>query len=204
MRIFILGATGGIGRHLCQTALERGHHVTAYVRAPQKFESPQERLTVVSGNVFAADQMADALAGHDVVLSAFGPASLRASTLRRQFGRTLAAAMHRSRVHRLQLVSAAFLFDRLDLVARLLKATVFRAMTPDMLGMEAEVCQPEFAWTIVRPPRLTHGPARHSYRVATGTLPAGGFLISRADVAHFMIGEAEHPAHEKQIVGLAN
>jgi putative NADH-flavin reductase len=204
MKIFVLGATGGIGRHLLQIGLERGHQVTAYVRSPQRIECSDERLTVAEGNVFDARQMARSMAGHDAVLSAFGPTSVRASTLRRRFGRTVAAAMRKSNVCRLQLVSAAFLFENLDIIARFLKATLFRQMTPDMAGMEAEVCLPDFDWTIVRPPRLTNGPARHSYRINEGNLPAGGFLISRADVAHFMIGEAECRAHLKHIVGIAN
>jgi putative NADH-flavin reductase len=204
MKLFILGATGGIGRHLLHLALENGHEVTAYVRSPQKIGSTHERLKVVQGDVFNADEMARAMAGHDAVLSAFGPLAIRACTLRREFGRTLAAAMRKSGVKRLQLVSAAFLFRDLDVFARFLKATLFRQMIPDMAGMETEVCQRELDWTIVRPPRLTDGPARHAYRVVDGNLPKGGFLISRADVAHFMIGEAENPAHLKQIVGLAN
>ena len=57
---------------------------------------------------------------------------------------------------------------------------------------------------MVRPARLTNGAARHSYRIADGSLPKDGFLISRADVAHFMIGEAENPTHVQQIVGVAN
>ncbi|HEY6840366.1 MAG TPA: NAD(P)H-binding protein [Chthoniobacterales bacterium] len=77
-------------------------------------------------------------------------------------------------------------------------------MLPDMAGMEAELCRSDLDWTMVRPPRLTNGPARHSYRLADGNLPKGGFLISRADVAHFMIGEAENPTHVQQVVGVAN
>jgi len=204
MKLFILGATGGIGRHLVQLGLERGHQVTSYVRSPQKIESAVDQLTVVQGDVFNAGQMAQSMAGHDIVLSAFGPLTLRASTLRRQFGRTLVAAMRKSAVHRSQVVSAAFLFQNIGISGRILKATLFRQMTPDMAGMEAEVSQSDLNWTIVRPPRLTNGPAGHSYRVTDGTLPGGGFLISRADVAHFMIGEAEKPAHLKQIVGVAN
>ena len=42
------------------------------------------------------------------------------------------------------------------------------------------------------------------YRIVDGNLPKGGFVISREDVAHFMIGEAENAAHLKQIVGVAN
>jgi len=90
------------------------------------------------------------------------------------------------------------------MVARFLKATLFRQMIPDMAGMETAVCQPDLDWTIVRPPRLTNGPARNSYRITDGVLPAKGFLISRADVANFMIQEAENPVHLKQIVGVAN
>jgi putative NADH-flavin reductase len=104
----------------------------------------------------------------------------------------------------MEIVSAAFLFRDLSLFGSLLKATLFRQMIPDMAGMESEVCQPDLDWTIVRPPRLTNGPAKHSYRIMDGNLPKGGFLISRADVAHFMIGEAENAAHLKQIVGVAN
>jgi len=203
MKLFILGATGGIGRHLLSLALERGHQVTAYVRAPQKIAITHERLKVVPGDVFDAGRMAPALADHDAVLSAFGPLTIRSSTLRRQFGRTLATALRAGGVRRAQVVSAAFLFPGLGLGAAILKATLFRQMIPDMAGMEAEACQPDLDWTIVRPPRLTNGPARHEYRVTDGTLPKGGFYISRADVAHFMIGEAEHPAHLKQIVGVA-
>ena len=204
MNLFILGATGGIGRHLLQLALERGHQVTAYVRSPQKINIQHPKLTVVPGDVFNAGQMARAMAGHDAVLSSFGPLDIRSSTLRRQFGSALAAVMRKSAVRRVELVSAAFLFRDLGMFSRFLKATLFRQMIPDMAGMETEIYQSDLDWTIVRPPRLTNGPARHSYRVADGSLPQRGFLISRADVAHFMIGEVENPTHLKQIVGVAN
>src|SRR6476660_7851983 len=100
MKLFILLATGGIGRHLLPLALERGHQVTAYVRSPQRIESTHARLEVVQGDVFDTDQLARSMAGHDAVLSAFGPASIRSSSLRRRFGQTLAAAMRKSRVCR--------------------------------------------------------------------------------------------------------
>ncbi len=49
MRLFILGATGGTGKHLVDLALQRGHHVTAFVRSPQKLPR-HERLTIVEGD----------------------------------------------------------------------------------------------------------------------------------------------------------
>jgi putative NADH-flavin reductase len=204
MKLFILGATGGIGQHLLHIALERGHHVTAYVRSPQKIGSTHQQLKVVQGDVFNAEQMAHSMNSHDAVLSSFGPMTMRSTTLRREFGRTLAAAMRKSGVHRAEIVSAAFLFRDLGVFGNILTATLFRQMVPDMAGMEAEVCQSDLDWTIVRPPRLTNGPATYSYRIADGNLPRSGAVISRADVAHFIIGEAETPAHLKQIVGVAH
>jgi putative NADH-flavin reductase len=204
MKFFILGATGGIGRHLVRLALERGHFLTAYVRSPQKIGEAHERLKVMQGDVFNAGEMAGSMEGHDAVLSSFGPNALLSSTIRRDFGRSLAAAMRDSGVRRLELVSSALLFREAGMLPGILKVTLFRQMLPDMAGMEVEICQSDLDWTMVRPPRLTNGPARHSYRIADRSLPKGGFLISRADVAHFMIGEAENPAHVQQIVGVAN
>jgi putative NADH-flavin reductase len=204
MNLFILGATGAIGKHLLDSALERGHQVTSYVRSPQKIHLTHERLKVVRGSVFDVDQMAHSLTGNDIILSAFGPTTVRSSTLRREFGRTLAAAMRKSGVRRAQIVSAAFLFPDIGFVGRILKATLFRRMIPDMAGMEAEVSQSDLDWTVVRPPRLTNGPITDAYRIMDGALPPGGFFISRADVAQFMIDEAEKPAHVQQVVGLAD
>jgi len=50
---------------------------------------------------------------------------------------------------------------------------------------------------------LTNGPLTRRYRVADGELPRRGIRISRADVAHFLLGELERGAHLRQIVGLA-
>jgi putative NADH-flavin reductase len=203
MRLFILGATGAIGQQLLRIGLERGHELTAYVRSPHKISRPNGRLSVVQGDLFSVGAMARSLAGHDAVLSAFGPATVRTTTLRREFGGALASALREGGVRRVQLVSAAFLFQRIGMLGALLKPTLFRFMAPDMADMEREIMKEDLEWTVLRPPRLTNGPPTRSYRVADGELPASGYVISRADVADFMINEAETPAHVRQIVGLA-
>jgi putative NADH-flavin reductase len=203
MRLFILGATGAIGQELLRIGLERGHELTAYVRSPHKIPPQGGRLSVVRGDLFSVGAMARSLAGHDAVLSAFGPATIRTTTLRRDFGRTLASALREGGVRHVQLVSAAFLFQKVGLLGALLKPTLFRFMAPDMAAMEREVMREDLEWTVVRPPRLTNGPPTRAYRVADRELPASGYVISRADVADFMINEAETPSHVRQIVGLA-
>ncbi|HWE94768.1 MAG TPA: SDR family oxidoreductase [Tepidisphaeraceae bacterium] len=204
MRLLILGATGGIGRHLLKIGLGRGHSLTAYVRSPEKVAERHEALRVIKGDLFCPGTLARAIEGNDAVLSAFGPRTIRTTTLRRDFGRTLTAALTESGVTRVQLVSAAFLFENAGGLGALLKPTLFRFMAPDMAAMERELMKEGLQWTVLRPPRLTSGPPTGAYRVADGALPAGSsYAVSRADVADFMIREAEAPKWVRRVVGIA-
>lgn len=98
MRLLVLGATGGIGKYLLEYATARGHEVTAFARSPQKIALQSGRLRVVPGDLLNVHQLAQALPGHDAVLSAFGPSTLRRVSTRRQFGEVLAKALERSGV----------------------------------------------------------------------------------------------------------
>jgi putative NADH-flavin reductase len=202
MRVLVLGATGGIGKFLLEFATARGHEVTAFVRSPQKIALKSERLRVVSGDLLHADQLAQVLLGQDVVLSAFGPATLRRVITRGEFGTALATAMERSGVRRAVVVSSGLLFEEQNAIGKLLRGTLFRNLLPDMSAMEATLEKDALEWTIVRPPRLTNGPLTKSYSSADGRLPKG-MTVSRACVADFMVKEAERPAHVRQIVGLS-
>jgi putative NADH-flavin reductase len=202
MRVLVLGATGGIGKFLLEFATARGHEVTAFVRSPQKIALKSERLRAVPGDLLHAEQLAQVLLGQDVVLSAFGPATLRRVTTRGEFGTALATAMERSGVRRAVVVSSGLLFEEQNAIGKLLRGTLFRNLLPDMTAMEAMLEKDGLEWTIVRPPRLTNGPLTKTYSVADGRLPKG-MTVSRACVADFMIKEAERPAHVRQIVGLS-
>jgi putative NADH-flavin reductase len=202
MRVLVLGATGGIGKFLLEFATARGHEVTAFVRSPEKIPLKSERLRAVPGDLLHAEQLAQVLLGQDVVLSAFGPATLRRVTTRGEFGAALATAMERSGVRRAVVVSSGLLFEEQNAIGKLLRGTLFRNLLPDMSAMEATLEKDALEWTIVRPPRLTNGPLTKSYSVADGRLPKG-MTVSRACVADFMIKEAERPAHVRQIVGLS-
>jgi len=203
MRLLILGATGGIGRLLVRYALERGHEVTAFVRSPQKITMKHERLKVIQGNLLDAGQLATVMAGHDAVLSAFGPLKLGPTTMRTAFGRVVAQSMRISGVKRILLVSSAFLFSEMFFFGRVLRGILFGNVVVDDAGMELGICRDYLDWTIVRPPRLTNGTLTQKYRVRDDHLPDGGMTISRADVADFMLNEVEKPLHQHQIVGVA-
>lgn len=73
MKILVLGATGGTGKHLVEQALRAGHEVSALVRDPMKITIRDPKLTVTKGDVTAAEDLEKALADIEVVIGALGP-----------------------------------------------------------------------------------------------------------------------------------
>lgn len=72
MRLALIGPTGFVGSALLTEALQRGHAVTALSRHPEKL-TPQAGLTVARADVLDPAQVADAVTGHDAVISAYNP-----------------------------------------------------------------------------------------------------------------------------------
>lgn len=68
MNIAILGATGNVGTRLTDEALRRGHRVTALARSAESLPA-RAGLTTKNIDVAQADALAQAFAGHDVVIS---------------------------------------------------------------------------------------------------------------------------------------
>jgi len=206
MRLFILGATGGIGLELVAQALERGHQVTVFVRTPQKLGRLQESVTVIRGDVLNPEPLGVALAKHDAVLSAMGPPGLGRSTITSDAAQATVMAMKATGTHRLLIVGVGMLFDDSGLLGRFLRSTFLRNIANDSAEMERIVRATSLDWTIVRPPRLTNGPRTERYGIADDHLPrsAGGAVtISRADVAHFLLDEVEDSGHLQRVVGIA-
>lgn len=204
MRLFILGATGGVGRALVEQALQRGHHVTAFVRSPQKLDGIAG-TTVLRGDPRNAGQLRDALPGHDAVLSSLGPTGIGPTTIVADGARATVAAMQAIGLRRLLLVGVAVLFENDGILPAIARRTFLRNVARDSAEMERVVAASGLDWTVARPPRLTDGKPTFAYGVADGRMPDGARLtISRADVAHFLLDEVERPAHVHRIVGLAS
>lgn len=202
LQLLVLGATGRTGRALLLQAVERGHRVTAFVRAPEKLGMFREIVAVRQGDPRNAEDLRRALAGHDAVVSVLGAPATGRTTLLRDCARSLINAMETEGLRRLLVVSAAVLFKG-RVLAALLRNTFLRHVAEDAAEMERYVMSSDLEWTIARPPRLTNGLLTGGYRVTVGGLPPGRRSVSRADLAHFLLGEAETNAHVGAIVGMA-
>jgi putative NADH-flavin reductase len=204
MRLLVLGATGGTGRAVIRQAGARGYEITVFVRSPQKLGSLIDRVTVRQGDPRSVAELQQVLPGHVAVLSALGPPGPGPTTILRAAARSTVDAMQIAGPRRLIVVSAAVLFRDLGFLGGVLRHTLLRNVAEDSAEMERIVMASGLDWTIVRPPRLTNGSLTGRYRAENGHLPGRSALasISRADVAHFLLGELEHGSHTHRIVGL--
>src|SRR5260370_27504393 len=89
------------------------------------------------------------------------------------------------------------------LVYPILKSTL-REPYADLAQMEDVLRDSGLDWTIVRPVRLTGKPVTGIYRTAYGRNVRHGLVISRADVAHYMLRVLDQPETFGQTVGIAN
>ena len=200
MKLFVIGATGRVGREIVKQALVRGHDVTAFVRSPESVTLENERLTVLKGNVMDENQLFDTMQNHDAVLSALGPREVfKPSSLLHDSALATTRAMQRSGVKRLVILSAAAHFPG---VPNRIVSFILRNHMRDSLAMEEIVQGSELDWTIARPPRLTEEDYL-TYRSREGAAPRMGFSLARKAVAAFMLDAIEQKKHINKIVGIA-
>jgi putative NADH-flavin reductase len=161
-------------------------------------------LKVVEGDPRSIEQLSKALPGQDAVLSTLGvrpPQAFRPHTLVEECAASTVAAMGKTGVNRLVLVSAAVLFPERGLLFTFFR-NLLKHIARDLKAAEDIVRSTSLDWTIARPPRLTNG-SDAGYRAVRDALPAKGFSMSFRGVAAFMVDAVEQGAFVREVVGLA-
>jgi len=194
MTVAILGASGATGRHAVSTALDRGHRTVAFVRRPGIFTPREGLLEVVWPDVTDASALTAALPGADVVISALGGAAKGPTTVCTEGIRSAVTAMKTAGVTRLIAVSAYGVLETHDnsLFSRAVWANVADRMR-DKESMERLITGSGLNWTIVRPPKLSGHQAIGKYTAGTDLPIHLWSTIGRADLAAFLVDEAETP-----------
>jgi len=195
MKIAIFGASGGTGLLLTQRCLDAGYDVSALLRTPDRFPL-RERVRVAAGSALDPTAVRQTVEGADVVLSALGARSLGKEDVLERAVPLIVTAMRQTGVGRIiALGSAGALDDALDLqaawrrwfVQKIVYNTFLKWPVASQRAQWRTLSASGLDWTMVMPPMLINGPARHKYRVDGRALPRGGIRISRADVADFMM-----------------
>jgi putative NADH-flavin reductase len=193
MKITIFGATGKVGRHLVDQALDRGDEVTAFVRDASKLTShPRERLKVVQGDVLVPKDVEQAVVGKDAVLSVLGHTKTSPKDVLSEGTKNIVAAMKELGVRRLVSLTGAGVRDPKDepklidrAIGSLLKL-LQRDLLEDSIEQAQAIRESDLEWVIVRAPVLNEGEKKGGYRIGY-VGKESGTKLSRADVADFML-----------------
>ena len=207
MNIALIGATGFVGSAVLDELLQRGHRVTALARHPAKLAARQG-LAVLAADAQDATQVAQAVAGHDAVVSAYNP-GWTVPDIHDQFlvgTRAIYAGVRASGVRRLLVVGGAGslyvapgvqLVDTPEFPAEY-KAGALAAREALKLIRQENMLD----WTFLSPPiLLAPGERTGQYRVGAeaplmnGEQPGG---ISVKDLAVAIVDELEVPRHVQQ------
>lgn len=207
MNIALIGATGFVGSAVLNELLQRGHRVTVLARHPEKL-APREGLTVVRADAQDAAQVAQAVRGHDAVLSAYNP-GWGLADIYEQFlrgSRAIVAGTKQAGVHRLLVVGGAGslyvapgvqLVDTPEFPAEWKQgALAARDALNELRGESA------LDWTFLSPAILLQpGERTGQYRLGQDAPLMDGAQhgrISVADLAVALVDEAETPRHLRQ------
>lgn len=205
-RILVIGATKGIGFEVVKYALERGHEVRAFARGAGEMTYEHERLLPWAGDATSAEDLAPALEGVDAVVSALGieeslsmlwkPVSLFSRATE-----ALLPLMREAGPKRLLVVTgigAGRSISALSTLERMGHSFLLGEPYKDKTRQEEMVSATDLDWTIARPVILTKRPMTGRYKVLSRPEDWRMGLISRADVAHFLVHAIEDGSHIRE------
>jgi len=196
MNVLVFGATGATGQQIVRQALSRGHRVTAFVRRSEALGTTKDQVRIVVGDIRRdKSRVAEAMHGQELVISALGRGnSLRSDHLISQSMEAIVPAMQQAGVRRIILMSAFGVGESLrdaPFIPGIMFRTLLRDLFADKKSAEEKLRASSLDWTIVYPVLLTNGPLTGRYRAGERLDLHGMPKISRADVAHFILAEAE-------------
>ena len=210
MKIFIVGGTGGTGRQVIEQALLENHLVTALVRNPVKLKIDHPNLKVVKGNILEPDTFEQAIKENEVVISALGHKRFFIKTnILSEGTKNIVNAMEKHKVKRFICITSMGVNDsrfKLGLYYTLFVIPVILLFYfLDKEKQERIIQKSSLDWTIVRPGQLTNGKKRTTYRHGP---KLGSYIltkmISRADVAHFILSELKNGNYIKKSPSIIN
>ncbi|WP_322904280.1 NAD(P)-dependent oxidoreductase [Paenibacillus sp. SGZ-1009] len=208
MKMIIFGATGKTGRELLLQGLEQGHEVTAFVRNPDKLNMEHPLLYVVQGDVTSYDDVNAALAAkhYDTVFSALGAKTPFQRNLRlveavRHITRA-AAEQQAGKIVHISFVGTRKDAGKLGWLYRLVTPLLMRNLLADHRDKEKIIAAGAANWVLVQPPLLTNGERTGSYYYETAIrqLPTSKKKLSRANLAEFMLKQAQQSEHDRKAV----
>ena len=196
-RVLIIGASKGIGLETTRQALEGGHQVRALARSAAVIGLSNPRLEKVRGDALVKKDIDEALDRIDVVIQTLGISLgdlFRPVSLFSDATRILVSAMESQGPKRLICVTGFGAGDSRESIS-CLQRVPFRLVLgrayDDKSVQERLIKSSSLDWTIARPGVLTGGKRTGRYKILDKPSQWQNGMISRPDVAEFLVRQIE-------------
>jgi len=198
MNITIIGASSGLGLETVKRALERNHQVITLSRSEVQLpEHPN--LIKLKGDATKKEDVVRSISGTDALIVTLGTGqSRKPTTVYSDFARLL-LEIHKAKKLSIPVIvltgfGAGNSAKYNSLIMRILFWLLLKDVYADKTAMEEMIATSGMRWVIVRPGRLTDGPLTEEYRVENRLFKGVNIgSISRADVADYLVRQAENP-----------
>jgi len=208
MNITIIGASGGIGLKAVKIGLNRNHNITTLSRSKIKLEE-NESLKIIIGDATNKADLLKAIQHAEAIIVTLGTVkNTKATTLFSDFAKLIVD------INREQKINVPFLFvtgfgageskNYVSWLIKLFLKYLLKDVYADKTKMEEIITESALNWTVVRPGRLLDKALTEKYRVENKLykgINIGG--INRADVADFLIKQAENQTELKNYIGIS-
>lgn len=193
-----MGATSGIGALAVREAVGRGAAVRAFARSATSIAAT-DLIEPYPGDARSAEDVTAAVSGSRAVIYALGIKERLAmlweeETLFSESTRVLLEAMQRSGTRRLVVVTgfgAGRSRAAMSSIERLGHRAIFAKPYGDKDRQEEMIVKSDLDWTIARPVILTNGPKSRKLQVLRDPSTWRNGLVSRRDVAQYLVDAVE-------------
>ncbi|SDL46960.1 NAD(P)-dependent oxidoreductase [Pedobacter antarcticus] len=208
MNITIIGASAGIGLATLHQALSQGHRVTALSTQTQSIPA-DPNLVKINGSATSLTDLKKVMKDADVVIVTIGTKNKKPNTL---FSDTAHALVKAGAILEFKapilIITGFGAGESRGFLSFFMRAVIQIFLKHQYLNktvMEEIISKSNLNWEIIRPGILTDSSLTQKYKVLPNLYKGIKIgKISRADVAHYLLKEAENPTMLKKYPALTS
>jgi putative NADH-flavin reductase len=208
MNITIIGASGGIGLETVKRGLNRKHSITTLSRSEIIIEE-KESLKMMLGDATNKADLLNSIHQSEAIIVTLGTGkNMKSTTLFSDFAKLIV------QIHRENKIDIPFIIvtgfgageskNYVSWLVKMFLKYLLKDVYADKTKMEEIITHSDLNWTVVRPGRLLDKDLTEKYRVENKLFKGINIgEINRADVADFLIKQAENQTELKKYIGLS-
>jgi len=208
MNITIIGASAGIGLETVKRGLIRKHSITTLSRSEIGIEG-KKSLNRILGDATNKADVINSIQNADAIIVTLGTAkNMKATSLFSDFAKLIVEINRENKIDIPLIFVTGFgageSKNYVPWLVKLFLKYLLKDVYADKTKMEEIITNSDMNWTVVRPGRLLDKELTEKYRIENKLykgINIGG--INRADVADFLIKQAEKQTELKKYIALA-